>query len=101
MKTFDQLSQDQQMWAVEEMSSTIIHTTLEGIVPPCFHDFAREIDAVFDETDDTVSIWQMEPHLRTKIDNDPAMKLAMLHQAGNMAKRAIYLEEDDITLRLR
>lgn len=101
MKRFEELSQDQQMHAVEDMADQIIYTTMEGIIPPCFHDFAREINTVFDQTEDTISIWAVEPYLRDKIESIHAMKLAMLHEAGKMAKRAIYLEEGDITLRIR
>jgi hypothetical protein len=101
MKKFEELSQDQQLRAVKNMADSIIYTVLEGLVPPCFQDFTYEIDAAFNENMELDSIWSVEPYLRSKIESIPAMKLAMLHEAGKMAKKVFYLEEGDVAVRIR
>lgn len=102
MKRFDELSQDQQMDAVDDMADSIIFTTLDGIVLPCFANFTDEIDQVFDqaETHPAYSIEDVETPLRFKIENTPAMKLSLLHEAGRMAQVAFYIEDDDLVVRL-
>jgi hypothetical protein len=95
MRTFDQLNQDEQMFAVDEMVDNIINSIAEGFVPDCFIDFSDEIEAMWDEENDDEF-----NYLADTIGLNQAMKVAMLHQAGEMAKRAIYLEDGDITVRL-
>jgi hypothetical protein len=99
MKNFEQLTQEEQMFAVEEMVDTIVLSTLDGMIPDCFLKFQDEVDDVFvEEQSDNED--EMEDAIRETIEANKEMKLAMLHQAGAMAKRAIYLEDGDITVRL-
>lgn len=99
MRTFEQLTQDEQMFAVEEIIDNIVLSTLDGFVPDCFLQFQQLIDDVY-RNESHESEAEMEDAIRTLIENNQSMKVAILHQAGAMAKKALYLEDGDITVRL-
>lgn len=95
MKTFDQLTQDHQMLAVEQVIDDMVSTTLNGILPACFLPFISEIDQTL-----SAAFLSKEAMLRQLIEQRKDIKIAMLHQAGRTAKRTVYLEDGDLTVRL-
>ena len=102
MKRFDDLSQDWQMKVVDEMADSIIFSTLDGITLPCFENFAVEINQFLNQAGAYPAYCTNDAklQLRHKIENIPAIKLAMLHEAGRMARKAFYIENGDLVMRL-
>jgi hypothetical protein len=97
MRTFEQLTQDEQMQAVEMLVDEIVRMAAGGETPVCFEDFSEQLEEVMDEIsfDDSA-----EDAVRNKIESDYSMKLAMLRHAGKIAKQAFYPEDDEFIIRL-
>jgi hypothetical protein len=97
MRTFEQLTQDEQMQAVETLVDDIVRMAASGGTPICFQNFSEQLEEVMDEIsfDDSA-----EDAVRNKIESDYPMKLAMLRHAGTIAKRAFYPEAYEMIIRL-
>ena len=99
MRTFDQLTQDEQMHAVEKLRDKIIEDTVSEHIPECFQAFTKEIQTIFDDFNanyNQVPWYFVKDYLIERIEDNRPMKLAMLHYAGKLAKQAFYPEANDV-----
>lgn len=92
MRRFQELSQDEQMLAVEHFVQHLIECTVNGYVPVCFEAYQPTLDTLFDQTFDIKKL------LLDHLENDRPMKVSMLHQASDIAKKSWYVEYGDIVV---
>lgn len=90
MRTFDQLTQDERMRAVEHFVNVLIEFTACGQTSACFDEYQYVLDQLFVGTDDHKEI------LIDYLEGDRNMKVALLHQAGKTAKQAWYQDYGDL-----
>lgn len=86
MRTFDQLTQDEQMEAVDAIVELLITSTVNGYTPECFRSYQSLIDSVISISPPDLA----KDRLLQALDYKRDMYVSMLHQAGKIAKVSYY-----------
>lgn len=101
MRNFDHLSQDEQMQAVDQMRKDILEMALGGSLPACWEPFQYEVEGAHADANANDTPWFAGQYLMERLDANRDMELAMLHQAGKVAKMAWYPDDDEFIIRLK
>ncbi len=86
MRNFDQLSQDEQMKAVDDITELLITSTVNGYTPECFRSYQTLVDSIISISPPDLA----RDRLLQALDVKREMRVAMLHQAGQIAKASYY-----------
>ena len=86
MRNFEQLSQDEQMQAVDDIIELLIISTVNGYTPECFRSYQSLIDSIISISPPDLA----KDRLLQALDLKREMRVAMLHQAGQIAKVSYY-----------
>lgn len=101
MKTFKELSTEEQNKAVEFCTNELVATiTQDDIIPDCMDDYASEIEAVLEEADRLETPWFAHEMLMELLLSNKELHKTVTTKARTIAEIAYFPEASDTMIRI-